>query len=356
MGLFSTLLAACARSTGVWSSASSEVHTFDGLVRMSVPKGLRNEADRNEATVDYRAYHFSKVNDTHINGTTSYSESMSVVFFAPDLPRDRMDALVSSAKPALNDLWWGPTPGLGTDDGHGRFWLSDQKTYERHPVTEPSWYVRVYDRSAGVLIGWRGFSKTYTLEQAKANLETFRNAISVTGNLSADFASRRTWPVSGWEAPYQQNLATVRQVLGELSLPIGDAGKIARRGAWRLAVDQERPQQLQLVYFIAALQLPDGPFRTTERVTYFRVQQGRWRQWSQHHESGTLPESLEAQLATEFADRDKVYFYRIRSVDLWQAHADQRAFAASIRAMIKTTETECARWLKDGFIAGDAEP
>jgi hypothetical protein len=262
--------------------------------------------------------------------------------------------MLADGRPRLDMVGWGRRPGLGTPDERGLRWLVHEQMYERHPVREPAWSIRLDDRAAGILIGWRGFKKHYTLEAAKENLRALHASIRIEGDLARRFATRRSWG-DDWPATYAANLAVVRAVGRELSLPLDATGSLGRAGAWRVAIDDERPQRLHLAYAIAGLTLPDGPFRTSEPVTYFQNWSDVWRQENQGKDGGTLPESLAASLAPEHPDKAKVYFYRIRAIDLWKRYGEGE-LASLLRRTLREIESEAKRWLRDGFIEADAEP
>lgn len=355
MGLLASLLAACARTTSAWARQPQTVHTLDAVVRVTVPSALALDERVTERTGDWRAYQFRRPYRSHLNGQTSWAEVLGVGVVAPDLPRERLDALLATGALRLPELGWGREPGLGAADEAGLRWLVQEQTYDRDPVHEPSWSIRVDDRAAGIVIGWRGFKKHYTLEAAKANLRALHASVRVQGDLLQSFATSRSWSGDDWRGAYADNLAVVREVMRERSLPLAAAGAIARQGAWRIAIDDERPQRLHVAHAIAALSLPDGPFAITEPVTYFQNWSGHWRQENQGGEGGRLPESLQRAMRVELTDPEQVYFFRIRSVNLWQRYAPGE-LAASLRAALRETEAEALRWREGGFIAADAAP
>jgi len=43
-------------------------------------------------------------------------------------------------------------------------------------------------------------------------------------------------------------------------------------------------------------------------------------------------------------------------VGLWKAYASEAEFANNLRAILRKMEAEHTRLMRDGFIAGDAEP
>ena len=355
MGLLASLLAACGQTSSIWARRPHPVHTLDSLVRVAVPPAFTLDERVTERTGDWLAYQFRGPLRSHLNGQTSMAETIGLAVAAPDLPRERFDSLLAEGAPRLPDLGWGRRPGPGVSDGSGLRWLVQEQIYDRDPVHEPSWVIRVDDRAAGIVIGWRGFKKHHAVEEAKANLRALHASVRVEGDLLRDFATRRNWSSGGWPSAYADNLAVVREVLRERSLPLGAVGSVARQGAWRVALDDERPQRLHVMRAIAALALPDGPFRTSEPVTYFQNWSGRWRQDNQGGGGSMLPASIERAMLTELTDPAKVYFFRIRSLDLWRTYAPGE-LATSLRTAVRETEEEAVRWRRDGFIAADAAP
>lgn len=356
VGLSTLFLAACAGSSANWSSQKQTVHALDSVAQLSIPATLRDLPDRTERTADWVSYHFRKPYKSHLNGMSSYSEALSVVLFAPDLPRERMDSLLANGMPRLWELGWGRHPGLGVPGDASLRWLVSEQNYDRHPVLEPSWYVRVDDRAKGIVIGWRGFKKDYTLEQAKSNIVALHGALRVEGNLARDFDSRRSWVGDAWKASYAKNMRVLTSVLAEEQLVPASVGTMARKGDWRVFIDDERPQQLYLMQLLAGIALPDGPIDLLAPVTYYKYMQQRWVQENQGGGGGMLPEYGQQALATEFTSTERRYFYRIRTIDLWRAYASEAEFAKLVRATLRELKDESARLRRDGFIGGDAEP
>jgi len=167
----------------------------------------------------------------------------------------------------------GRTPGLGEADAAGRRWLVRETVYERHPVTEPSWLMRVDDVKRGLGVTWRGFKKQYTLDEAKTNLSALVSAVSVSPAIADDFTTRRSWARLGWEAAYAAYSRAAATVLTEFKLTLPGADAMMRQDKWRVYLDDQRPQQLHIAHELAVLTVPEGPFRLTEKVTYYHYMQ-----------------------------------------------------------------------------------
>lgn len=69
-----------------------------------------------------------------------------------------------------------------------------------------------------------------------------------------------------------------------------------------------------------------------------------------------LPPKAQSALARNFTDRARIYFFQMTAVDLWKAYPSEVEFANILRALLRKMETDHTRLLRDGFIAGDAEP
>lgn len=352
MGLLGTLLAACTGASQQWSRQATVEFALDGIGRVVLPKTMNDNADPTARTPDYNVYNFRKPYKSHLNGQSSIAENLSVYVFAPDFPRARFDAMLTEGQVS----GFGKNPGSGTDGEHGLRWLVQEITYERSPVVEPSWNIRVDDRERGLVVTWRGFKKHYTLAQAKDNLASLFDRITINAGLAADFASRRSWPVSGWEASYATNLRVAKSVLAEKQFSLEQTDSIASKGLWSFYLDDERPQQLHVIHALTAMTMPDFPFRLTEPVTYYKYMQSRWYQDNQGQESDLLPPKAQSALARNFTDRARIYFFQMTAVDLWKAYPSEVEFANTLRALLRKVETEHTRLLRDGFIAGDAEP
>lgn len=352
MGFLSAILAACSGASAQWARQKQTTHQLDAIATVSLPQKFVFRDNETVQTPDYNSYNFRRTNDSHINGTTSYAEEMTVTVVAPDFPRERFDRVLSEG--ALS--WMGKSPGLGEAAADGRRWLMRETVYESHPVKEPSWQVRVDDAKRGLVVTWRGFKKQYTLDDAKTNLSALVSAISVSPTIADDFATRRSWARTGWETAYAVNSRVAATVLAEFKLALPGADAMTREGKWRVYLDDQRPQQLHIAHELAILTLPEGPFRLTEKVTYYHYMQQRWVQENQGKESDMLPAGGQRLMAPEFEEQSKKYFYQIRAVDMWRTYPSEGEFADVLRNLLKSMLASHTKLLRDGFISGDAEP
>lgn len=352
MGLLSAFLAACTGASAQWSRQKQTTHQLDEVATMAMPQNFVARPDESNRTPDYSTYYFRRTYKSHLNGQTSYAEEMTVVLLAPDLPRERLERMLTAG----DFSGMGRDPGMGQADENGRHWLVREITYERHPVTEPSLLIRVDDAARGMVVTWRGFKKEYSVEDAKKNLSALLSSISVSPKLADDFATRRSWARSGWESAYAANTKAAREVLAEFKLTLPSIDSMSRQGKWRVYLDDLRPQQLHIVHELPSITLPDAPFRIIEPVTYFKYMQKMWFQDNQGQESDRLPLVGQKLLAPEFVDQERVYFYQMSAVDMWKTYTGPNEFAELLRKTIKDMMEKNAKLLKNGFIAGDAEP
>jgi hypothetical protein len=149
-------------------------------------------------------------------------------------------------------------------------------------------------------------------------------------------------------------LQTLSDSLRVLAMPAAASGVMMRDSTWRVFAEGDSTLRLYLIHPVADLVLPDGPFELLAPLTYFRFEDERWMQATQDRGGVTLPPVVATALATEFTDRERVYFYRIRFVDAGQS--DESAANAPLRAVAQAVTTEVARLRKAGFIGADAEP
>lgn len=155
---------------------------------------------------------------------------------------------------------------------------------------------------------------------------------------------------------YEANEQAAKTVLAEFKLVLPAIDSLTRNEGWRLFVDNEQPRKLHVIRELASLKLPDGPFRLLSPVTFYKYQQGHWEQDNQGMGSDLLPINAQTALASDFTDKEKVYFYQMEAVDLSKTYSNPQEFSETLRALLKKMEADNTRLMKSGFIAGDAEP
>ena len=325
-----------------WAQMKSAAVDLDGLGEVRLPEGMKPERDPSH-TGDEARFDFRRIHDTHINGMTSYAESLSLTLFAPDYPKDRFDARLGA--------YYRQPPFQTEDEGSSR-WEFYRTTYEQHPVREPSWFIRMGDHAAGHIIEWRGFEKQYPLDVARANLRHLRSTLKLTADRKQYFANHRDWDTDAWPSARDANLVDLNAALGAIGFPPVRTGAWTRHREWRYTIDDERPQRFQFARFIRGLKMPEGPFRLLGPITAFRWVQNRWWQNRQVPGAYQLPDAIVPGLAHDLIDRDLVYFYRIHSLNIWK----EQAVAGKLREFI-TDGDAMARTFDEGkLIGGDGEP
>lgn len=150
---------------------------------------------------------------------------------------------------------------------------------------------------------------------------------------------------------------TLSDSLRALQMPPATLGVMTRDTTWRVFAEGDTARQaalrLYLIHQVANLVLPDGPFELQAPLTYFRFENARWQQSTQDRGGIVLPATVAAALATEFTDRERVYFYRIRVLDVGEAGG---VAGVPLRLTSQGMVSDVARLRKVGFIGADAEP
>jgi hypothetical protein len=308
-------LGACLRRQHEWSSRKLQTVNLDGLVDATVPADLRYDPEATVHEADSAEFTFLRVNGHHWNGMTSYAEGLRIRVVARDIGDGVFDRIVKRSSP------FGPRDEVRTEADGPMTWQFSSFVYQRDPVTEPAWRIRLIDGDAGLILTWWGYRKQYTLETARQSIDFARSRLDVTGDLQAYLRKYRDWQGDHPETTGARNLRLLEEALRELGLPPAEPGQWTRRGDWQYLIDDERPRQFHLVRSVAHHPTPEGPIHLNEPLTLFRYVQGTWWQNSQVVEAGNLPSSVTAGLEAEMTDRTQTYFYRIHSLNLWKEHA-----------------------------------
>lgn len=299
------------------------VADLDGIAEMQLRADLRLDSRDTEQTGDRTTLHFRRVNDTHINGQTSYAEFLTVALLAEDLP-------VAES------------------------FTMEETVYEQHPVKEPAWRVKLVDAKAGVSLDWMGYKKQYNADRAKAYVREMAAGLRWKKDRAAHFAAHRDWSTSGWPAVYEANLRLLNAALAEKGFPAVAPGQWTSHGEWRYTVDNERPQRFHFARAVAHIALPDGPFRLLAPLTYFRffATRGYWHQDNQGHGGGVLPASVLPGFREEWTNREHVYFYSIQSLQLWKDHP---SLTKGLSELMEEAERRAEEFRTKGSIDADAE-
>ena len=328
------LLVACFRRERDWSQAKSATLVLDDLLEVTLPEDLRYDARMLEQTPDAVLFTFQRVNDTHLNGMTSYAEELRIQVVAPDCPAEAWERILREGSPFRGQQ------GPAQTQVEGKLtWESRAGVYERHPVREPSWTLRLIDGESRMVLTWWGYQKQYTLEQARANLAYARGRLRLKKDLLSYLRPHRPWAVETTEATYQANLQQVQAALEELGFPPLPKSGWARHQQWRYLIDDERPKQFQLVRLLGHTPKPDVPVILHGPITQVRFQQERWVQNTQVPGAAMVPVAALPGLTAEFSGTDQIYFFYMRAVNLWEtAPATGPTLVARLRSLLAEGE------------------
>jgi hypothetical protein len=193
---------------------------------------------------------FTLVNDTHINGQTSYAENLMVSHLAPSLSEPDFRKLLNKGQ---FDVLSTKTPYSIEMDGNLEFQISST-IYERHPVTQPAILVRLIDYPNRRVIGWYGYTKHYKPAKAKEYLKQVLASVTLDpAVLDARFADYEKWKGNDWMGAYFDNQKLLAPALDTIGFEtpfhqfIGDVSTWQSKGNLHLAIDGERPAYLHLV-------------------------------------------------------------------------------------------------------------
>ncbi|QOY87422.1 hypothetical protein [Paludibaculum fermentans] len=337
-----------------WADLKQTTVDLDGLATVKVPSDLRYDAEPVQRSGDTAQFQFRRVNDTHLNGQTSYAETMVITIAAPDLDRATFEA---QRRQGLFDVTKASGTGATSTEGPLQ-WEIFQTVYERDPVKEPAHYLRLTDAEAGIVITWLGYQKQYTVEQARANLKYLRSTITVAPTRAAYFEKLRDYKTNSRTAEAARNLELLSAALKELGFPPATVGQWTRHGTWRYTIDNGRPQQFQLVLPVNHMRMPDGAFELKGPLTSFKfIQNKYWWQNNQGRGGGLIPQDLLPGLVEEMTDREDVYFFSIHGLNLWKSYpGDGNPLLTELRSAIVEAEKLKAEFFSKGLIGGDAEP
>lgn len=274
----------------LWEKGKSTTVDLADLASLRAPEGLRYVPHRKLPDGNQEPYEFERTYKHHLNGQASNAEQLTITIYAEDVP---------------------------LEPGEGRWqWTVKAETYDRDPVLEPSWRVRLLDRQAKVELDWLGFQKHYTVETAKRNLQYMAESI-VMHNRKAWFQARRDWPTDGWRENLAVNLPRLQRELAALGMPPAVEGAWVSHGDLRYTIDHDRPQHL-----IVALQLgnepkPSYPVDFHGPVTKYKFVEAHVWQDNQGGGGGQLQAPELERLRAEWTERGNVYYYSIQKLNLW---------------------------------------
>lgn len=251
-------------------------------------KKFRHRADQNDHEPTYKAFHFTRVNDTHLNGQTSYAEQL--VLSTP----------AQACKFQLN-----PTGAITEATPNFRFAAAQ---YDRDPVHVPAIVACLTNKAQNRSLSWYGFAKHYTPESAHKYLAQIDATLDLDPIPPAIFEESQRWSGNAWMEAYFQNKPKLIEALEKQGLDLPFQPDIGALSTWQrkadiaAAIDGERPAHLHFVQAAG-----------TKPTTTLRFEAGRWRQ------SGSV--KISADLLPEFAeklDKSKSHSYKVCRFNLWQ--------------------------------------
>lgn len=224
--------------------------TFDfGYGHLELNKDFRYDARRTERDPDSVRFTFTRVNDTHMNGQTSYAETVVLSQIHPNLPESEFRAYLNRGR---YDALYTKQPWSIEMDGPLELQVSST-TYERHPVTEPAIVLRLIDKQNHRVLSWYGYAKRYKLADARQHVKAIYASLSVDPVLYTRFADYTAWQGNGWMDAWFANKDSLIAALRafHLDLPfqqyIGDTSSWQSGGKLFAAIDGERPSYLHVV-------------------------------------------------------------------------------------------------------------
>jgi len=224
--------------------------TFDfGHGSIELPKDFRFDDRKTDRDPDSVRFTFTRVNDTHMNGQTSYAEYVVVSHLAPNLSEASVRQFLNKGRYDALSI---KQPYSIEKDVGLEFQISSTQ-YERHPVSEPAIVIRLIDFPNRRVIGWYGYTKRYKLAKAKEYLKQILASLTLDPALDKRFADYEKWQGNDWMGAYFDNQKLLAPALDTIGLEtpfqqfIGDVGNWQSKGNFHVAIDGERPAHLHLV-------------------------------------------------------------------------------------------------------------
>jgi hypothetical protein len=274
MGFLSIWPLACARER----RAEVKLGEFGSL---AINEKLRLREEETEVTGDWARFRFRRVNDTHLNGQTSYREFLEVRLVADD---------------------W---------DGGWPEWEVRREIYEQHPVRQPALRVKRWDAGKRVYMDWLGWEKDFDEAGAKAYLMEIEGRVKESGRKMELLKARRDWPETGWA----ENCAANLRELG-----VAYRRGLQRDGEWLMAVDDGRPRKFYLLLRLGALDRETHPVHFHGPVTGYLHVEGGWWQNNQGSGGGLLPRELVQELGGTLTDKGMRYYFAVQELNVWQKY------------------------------------
>ncbi len=216
---------------------------------ISLHKDFRFEPREIQREPDSARFAFTRVNDTHINGTTSYAEKIVVSHLAPDIDQQAFRKLLNSG---LYDALFTKQPFSIEHEDNLEFQISSTQ-YESHPVSEKAIVIRLIDFPRRRVIAWYGYAKRYKVLEAKTYLKQILASLTIDPNLDTRFPDYKKWKGNDWMEAYFNNRDRFAEALDILGLTtpfqqfIGDLSNWESKDNWHVAIDGDRPSIIHLV-------------------------------------------------------------------------------------------------------------
>jgi len=220
-----------------------------GYGTINLHKDFRFEPREIQREPDSARFAFTRVNDTHMNGQTSYAEKLVISHLAPDLDLQAFRKLLNSSH---YDALPTKQPYSIEQEDNLEFQISSTQ-YERHPVSERAIVIRLIDFPNRRVIGWYGYAKRFKVPEAKAYLKQILTTLTIDKQIDTRFPDYKKWEGNDWMEAYFNNRDRFAEALDILGLTtpsqqyIGDVSNWESKDNWHVAVDGDRPSLVHLV-------------------------------------------------------------------------------------------------------------
>lgn len=263
-----------------------------GIIHLD--KKFRHRPDQTDYEPTHVKFYFTRVNDTHFNGQTSYAEELTLTTHAQPC------SFPLKAKSELTTSTDGPLD-----------FQSATAQYDRDPIHEPALVLCLTNKSKNRSLSWYGYAKHYKLEAAKQYLKQIDATLELDPITQQSLESYKTWSGNAWMEAYFENKPKLIAALEKHGLEIPYQPYIGALSNWQpsktnqnlmAAIDGQRPAHLHIIESIA-----NNP---TTTLTYAN---NRWRQQGPTPISTDLLPELTAQL-----DKKLTHNYKVCRFNLWQ--------------------------------------
>ncbi len=216
---------------------------------ITLHKDFRFEPREIQREPDSVRFAFTRVNDTHWNGQTSYAEKIVVSHLAPDLDPQAFRKLLNAGH---YDAFFTKQPYSIEPQENLEFQISSGQ-YEQQPVSERAHVIRLIDLPNRRVIAWYGYAKRYKVPEDKTYLKQILASLTIDKQIDTRFPDYKKWEGNDWMEAYFDNRDRFAQALDILGLStpfqpyIGDVSKWESKENWHVAIDGDRPSIVHLV-------------------------------------------------------------------------------------------------------------